>query len=346
MPRGPGRRGAVELPKGVHRVVSRGKEYFYYHPGRGTSFAGRRVRLPSDPHDPAFWIALREAQGTQYGYPVETFSDVCDAYEVSPQFTRLGHGTKLQYRRGLKIARKAWGSLPAEGVGPPAVMELIDGLGHIPGTANTVLGVLRALSSWGVVRKKFPSPITTGVKPYAKSGGHKPWTDAQIAAAEKHLIGPVRRAFFLARYTGQRGSDVVRLGETFLDEGGFRLRQQKTGVEVWCPIDEALADEMAKWDRKPGPYVHHATGRPFTRRVLDKHFSEQRDKIPTLAGCTLHGLRGTRVVELRRAGLTSTQIQDQVGMSLAMIERYCRFADKKANGKASVVSLAERRKNV
>jgi hypothetical protein len=28
-----------------------------------------------------------------------------------------------------------------------------------------------------------------------------------------------------------------------------------------------------------------------------------------------------------------------------MIERYCRFADKKANGKASVVALAERRKH-
>ena len=32
-------------------------------------------------------------------------------------------------------------------------------------------------------------------------------------------------------------------------------------------------------------------------------------------------------------------------MSLKMIGRYCRFADKKANGKAAVVALAERRKN-
>jgi hypothetical protein len=28
-----------------------------------------------------------------------------------------------------------------------------------------------------------------------------------------------------------------------------------------------------------------------------------------------------------------------------MIGRYCRFADKKANGEAAVVALAERRKN-
>ena len=67
--------------------------------------------------------------------------------------------------------------------------------------------------------------------------------------------------------------------------------------------------------------------------------------MPELAGATFHGLRATRVVELRQRGCTTTQIQDQVGMSLRMIERYCRFADKKANGKAAVLSLAERRKN-
>lgn len=29
----------------------------------------------------------------------------------------------------------------------------------------------------------------------------------------------------------------------------------------------------------------------------------------------------------------------RIGMSLPMIERYCRFADKKANGKAAVLQL-------
>jgi uncharacterized protein YerC len=51
------------------------------------------------------------------------------------------------------------------------------------------------------------------------------------------------------------------------------------------------------------------------------------------------------VIELRQRGCTSLQIQDQVGMSVRTIERYCRFADKKANGKAAVLSMVERRKN-
>jgi integrase len=81
------------------------------------------------------------------------------------------------------------------------------------------------------------------------------------------------------------------------------------------------------------------------KRLFEKHFAAVRDEIPELAGATFHGLRATRVIELRQRGATtSLQIQDQVGMSLQMIERYCRFADKKANGKAAVVALAERRK--
>ena len=208
-----------------------------------------------------------------------------------------------------------------------------------------MLGLLRALSSWGLERGHFDQSITEGVKPYKSDGGHKPWTEAQCAAAEKHLSGMLRRGYFLARYTGQRGSDVVRLGETFIDDGGFRVSQRKTGREIWCPIDERLAAEMATWERRPGPYLQQKYGKRYSRELLDDHFREARDKIPELAGTTLHGLRGTRVIELRNRGATTTQIQDQVGMSLAMIERYCRFADKKANGKAAVIALAERRKN-
>jgi integrase len=333
----------VELPKGVHRVVSRGREYFYWSPGRATKHAAKPVRLPNDPTDPKFWIALREAQG-QGGATIVTVNDVIDRYITSPKFRSLTPGTQGMYAKPLKVIRAGFGDWDASALRPSHLREVLEGMADMPGAANNLLSVARALSKWAVARDLFPTSISEGLEGYEKSGGHKPWSDKQLAAAERHLTGMVRRGFFLLRYTGQRGSDVVRLGETFIDDGGFRLTQQKTGREVWIPIDDALAAEMATWERVPGPYLRHSRG-VYRRAILDKHFAEQRECIPELAGCTLHGLRGTRVVELRRAGLTTSQIQDQVGMSLAMIERYCRFADKKASGKASVVTLRERRKN-
>jgi len=106
-----------------------------------------------------------------------------------------------------------------------------------------------------------------------------------------------------------------------------------------------LAAEIATWERRPGPYLQQSYGKLYSRELLDNQFAKARETIPELAGVTLHGLRATRVVELRQRGSTEMQIQDQVGMSLKMIARYCRFADKKANGKAAVFALAERRKN-
>jgi integrase len=270
------RRGAVTLPKGVHRVVSRGREYFYFQAGRGTVAEGPRAVLPKDPHSPEFWIELRKAQGDPMGPAIATLNSVCDLYEASPHFLGLGSETQRQYRRGIAVARKAWGNLPADGVRPKHVRELLDGLAAIPGTANNVLGLLRALSKWGLERGHFDHSITEGVKPYKSTGGHKPWTAAQCAAAEKHLTGMIRRAYYLARYTGQRGSDVVRLGETYIDDGGFRISQKKTGREIWCPIDPALAVEIATWDRKPGPYLRQSHGRIYGKKLLESHFAEAR----------------------------------------------------------------------
>jgi hypothetical protein len=105
-------RAAVPLPKGVHRVIARGREYLYYHANRGTSSAGVRIKLPKDPQSPEFWVALRKAQGDVVGDVVKTVGAVCDLYEVSPQFTGLPKGTCDQYRRSLAVTRKAWGTLP------------------------------------------------------------------------------------------------------------------------------------------------------------------------------------------------------------------------------------------
>lgn len=334
----------VELPNGVQRVVTRGKEYFYWHPGRGTKHAGARVALRSDPRTPEFWNALREAQGVSGLDTVRTVGAVIDLFLVSAAFPK-NPGTAGMYERGMKLLRAGFDKHPVEALRPSVIREVMEGMASSPGAANNFLGAVRAFSSWAVVHDHLPASITAGVKPYKVTGGHKPWTDAQIAAAHDKLTGMVRRGVMLALYTGQRGSDVVRLGPTFVDDGGFDLSQIKTGRQVWCPILPELAVEMASWERRPGPYMIQPHGKPYTRKRFSLHFDEQRKDIPELADVTLHGLRATAVIRLRRAGLSTAQIEDVIGMSMGMITRYSRFADRKASGKAAIVSLAERKKN-
>jgi integrase len=341
-------RAAITLPRGIHRVpTKRGRgEYLYYQAGRGTKVEGPRIPLPPDVHSPEFWIELRKAQGEPAGPGVTTINAVLDLYLISPQFLGLAHSTQLQFKLKITQFRNAVGIHPAAALRPKHVRELLDTLAHIPGSANTLLGFLRIFSKWGLERGHFDHSITEGVKPYKSDTGHVPWTAEQCVVAEKKLVGMMRRAYFLARYSGQRGSDVIRLGETFVDEGGFRLSPKKTGKrigDIWIPIEPPLAAEMGTWERRPGPFLYTETGKTFTKKYLEDRWRNAIDAVPELAGVTFHGLRGTRVVELRVRGHNTLEISAQVGMSPPMIERYCRFADKKALGKAAVLNLAAAR---
>lgn len=336
----------MELPKGIHRVVSRGREFFYFQAGRGTSAEGPRIRLPDDPHAPEFWTALRAAQGKSETAVDDTVNGAIDGYLTASK-DRVGEETLYNYGRSLDIARKAWGNLPIAGVRPAHVLQLMTGLASTPGKANNFLSAMKLLSGWAITQDLISQSLVEGVKAYKLTGGHKPWTPAQIAAAKRDLTGVVRRGIMLYLYTGQRGSDVVKLGPTYIDEGGFDLSferaQQKTRVEVWCPILPELAAEMESWPRRPGPYLVQDSGAPYTRNLFWDHFDKARENIPELADVTLHGLRCTAVINLRRAGLSVPQIGDIVGMSLATVQRYCRFADRKESGKAALVMLDERR---
>lgn len=330
----------MALPKGVHHVISRGREYFYWHPGRGTLAAGERIRLPDDPTAPEFWDALRQCQGITGPVQTGTINALIDAYLLSPKFTNVAASTQYHYKRHLKIARDAWGDLQADKLRPKHLTAMMEGpLALTPGKGNAFLGTMQALAGWALGRGLIEQNFADGVARNKSSTGHRPWTPAEIACAHESLTGMVRRGILLALYTGQRGSDVVRLGWTDVDEGGFRIRQRKTGREIWCPIVPELAAEMATWEKRPGPFLLQPSGNQYTRPLLWKHFDEARQQHSELRSAMLHGLRATAVVRLRQAGLATGQIGDIVGMSLGMIERYCRFADMKQGGQAALISL-------
>ena len=62
-----------------------------------------------------------------------------------------------------------------------------------------------------------------------KSEGFHTWTEEEIAQFEAtHAIGTrPRLALALMLYTGQRRSDVVRMGRQYVKDGRMRIVQQK-----------------------------------------------------------------------------------------------------------------------
>jgi hypothetical protein len=329
-------RAAVKLPKGVHKVTSRGHEYYYFQAGRGTAAQGPRIQLPNDYESPEFWAALRGAQGKSSAPIVNTVNLVADEY-LAAASPSLSASSLDHYQRALGIAKKAWGDLAIEGVRPAHVKKLMDGMATTPAKANQFLSVMKIFSGWSLVSDKITQGLTEGVKPYKTTGGHKPWS------ALSKFSGDLRKGFVLYLYAGQRGQDVVRLGWSYVDDGGFNLGQRKTGVEVWCPIVSELAAEMKTWEKRPGPFLLQANGTHYSRKLFWTRFTDAIEDIPELAGATLHGLRCTAAIRLKESGLSVPQISDIMGMSMQTITRYCRFAERKSGGKEALIKLEEHR---
>ena len=176
------------------------------------------------------------------------------------------------------------------------------------------------MEKWAVVRDILPRPITLGVETGKPQGGHVPWTDAQVALAEKYARQDLARAITLGANTGQRISDLVRMCwtdiETFRGVDGINVRQKKTDRQVWVPILAPLAEAMKTWERRPGPFLLRSDGKPWRSAHLTDRLDYEKKTNSALADLgaadlVMHGLRGHACVRLRRAGLTAMQIADR-----------------------------------
>lgn len=101
---------------------------------------------------------------------------------------------------------------------------------------------------------------------------------------------------------------------------------------------------MKTWERRPGPFLLRVDGKPWASSYLTNRLDYEKRTNPAIAeiaqaGLVMHGLRGHACVRLRRGGCTAMQIADMIGMSVPMVERYCRFSVQMENAFAGVVQL-------
>jgi len=260
---------------------------------------------------------------------------------------RVQESTRQNYRRELElIASGPCGGIPASEMRPALVQAHLDGLRDHPGKQQISRTALSALQKWALVRDMLPYPITTGTQIIGIQGGHTPWTDEQVTYGEQHAKPLMSRIVTLMANTGQRGSDIVRMRwsdvEDYQGRPGINVTQQKTGVQLWVPFTQELIARMATWQRAPTFLVLNRDGTQLTRPEISNLWRRElgrREIMAPLKGLVLHGLRGTAVQRLRRAGASTGQICDCVGMSPKMIERYLRFSVKRDNALAAVISL-------
>jgi len=272
------------------------------------------------------------------------FAEIIQQFMEGPHFRSKAPATQESWRRVLACAeRSILGSCPSRTLKPSIVQAFLDGLADKPGKQLNARTALKAVEKFAVVRDLVPYPFMTGTTCIGTDGGHEPWTFEHVTIAELHARADLARVVTLAVETGQRGSDIVRMGPTDLEEKqdpatgarrlGINVIQKKTGVRLWVPATSRLQEAMNGWERRPGPFVLKPDGRPYSRELLSWHWNRERDHNAELAPLkdtklVLHGLRATAVVRARLAGANHLEISSTIGMSLPMVMRYSRFADQ------------------
>ena len=144
----------LNLPAGVHVVRSKGRNYYYFSPHRGTSYAGKRIALGTEPSDPAFWEALKLARGDRPDIKPGTFAALITAFRNTKNEKWRGYSenTRQNYNISLDRIEAAWGSLPVGGLTAIGIYRLRDQFATTPVQANHLVSVLRTLLALGIPR--------------------------------------------------------------------------------------------------------------------------------------------------------------------------------------------------
>jgi integrase len=181
----------------------------------------------------------------------------------------------------------------------------------------------------------------------AKAGRIHTWTEVEIAQFEAHhpVGSRPRLAMALLLYSGQRRSDVVRMGPQHIRNGLLFVRQQKTGMEksdevLEIPVHPQLARIIAASESGNLAFLVTNSGAPFSVAGFGNLFRDWCDKAGLPAACSAHGLRKAACRRLAEAGCSAPQIAAINGhKTLAEVQRYVEAANKAKLAQAAMLHL-------
>lgn len=311
-----------------------------------------RVTLPGFPYSLEFMEAYAAAMAGQ-APPQHTVIDrvallgtmnyLRISYYNSTAFRSLEPSTQGVYRNILDRFCHEHGDKRVNKLERSHIVGMMAKRADKPDSANGLRRVLRATMKHAMDIGMRTDDPTRDVKAIAsKSDGFHPITEEEIAQFEAfHPIGSkARLAFALCLFTGQRRSDVVRMGRQHVRDGLLHVKQQKTGAELWIPIPPELEQIIAATPSGQMTFLVTEFGKPFTAAGFGNYFREQFDKAG-LEHCSAHGLRKACARRLADKGCTEHEIAAITGhASLREVERYTKGADQKRLAISAMNKLA------
>jgi integrase len=337
-----GRHMSRRPPKHVNGFIDRHGRPRYYL--RRPGF--KSVPLPGLPWSPEFMAAYEAALADQPRADVAakhvrpgTMRALAISYFASPAFTNMADNSQAHLRRLIeRFCRhkdqlgQPLGDKSAAGLQRQHIMKIIQAFADRKVYANHLRQALRALMQHAVAIGLREDDPTVGVKPLKiKTDGFHSWTEDEISRFERtHPIGSrARLAFDLLLYTGQRRSDVVRMGPQHIRNGAIDVKQDKTGTLVRVPIHSSLQKSLDAAVAGHLAFLVTKAGGPFKLGAFSNWF-RKACAAAGLHNCPAHGLRKAAARRLAEAGCTPHEISAITGhRSLGEVARYTRAVEQK-----------------
>ncbi len=256
----------------------------------------------------------------------------------------LGASTQTTYRGIIERFRADHGDKRVARLERQHIQKIIGGKADTPAAANNMLRMIRLLMSHAIDLGWRRDDPTQGVrKVKSKSQGFKTWEEDHIQRFLDHHKSGTRAhlAFSLLLHTGQRRSDVIRMGRQHERDGKIVIKQQKTGQEVVIPVVPELRAAIDSVPRTNLTFLTTAQGKPFTAPGFTNWFRDMVREVKGLPdGLSPHGLRKAICRRLAEAGCTPHEIMSISGhKSLSEVTRYTVAASRVTLAETAMASI-------
>lgn len=257
-----------------------------------------------------------------------TLGQAISAYLADPRFAKLRPASQTRMRRVLKKLAPLYGE-EIGAIRRPVIADMARGMTN--GSKAEFLSAASALFARAVDEEWISANPVKGIA-QPRLGSHRGWKDSEWAAFIRGATPPIRLTAMLARYTGQRRSDIVKMRLDHIEEIDgqrvIRVEQQKTGLKLAIPISPALDLAIPAYT-KSGFLLETEQGEPFDVGTLTHRFGRERMRLGLPKGLVIHGLRRTLAEKAVEQGATIPEAMSLGGWtSIKTFQGYIKGADQ------------------
>lgn len=311
----------------------------------------KSIALPGAPGSAEFLAAYTAGMAAAVKPPAGaarnapgSLNAVAASWYGSRAFAGLAPATQGTYRRICERLRERHGTKPLALIDEVGIRKLLDEVKAHPTAPGHLLRVLRSLIAHAIEQGVMKTDPSANVKRGRHTvTGYRTWTEEEIAQFRAHWPSGTRQrlAFELLLCTGQRRSDVVRMGRqhvtvrTTAVKGRtskatyLSIRQQKTGNAVVLPILPELAAELAQVPADRLTFLARDDGTAHTAGGFYNLFVAWCAEAGLPPGLSPHGLRKALGRRLAEYGATANEIAAALGHSgLSEVQTYTAAAEQ------------------